>query len=108
MNELETIIATLGVERSASLFHSILPLIKVRGYELLERLNHQDWEGAAQYAHNLLATGHLLASKTLLEQLMLIEKGEISIIHTPEFTQQLNTELDISLQRLLQYSRIPK
>lgn len=105
MNELETIVATLGVERSASLFHSILPLINVRRHELLECLNHQDWEGAAHYAHNLLATGHLLASKALIDQLMLIEKREISQIHNADFIQQLNSELDMSLQRLLHYSK---
>lgn len=105
MSELETIVATLGVEKSASLFHSILPLINIRRYELLECLHHQDWEGAAQYAHNLLATGHLLASKTVLEQLMLIEKRDTSVIQDPAFLKRLESELAASIQQLTQYSQ---
>ncbi|TXH71815.1 MAG: hypothetical protein E6Q83_00945 [Thiothrix sp.] len=104
MSELETIVATLGVERSASLFHSILPLINMRRYELLECLHNQDWESAAQYAHSLLATGHLLASKTLLDQLVLIENSAISIIQNPAFIRQVEAELAASIQQLTQYS----
>lgn len=105
MSELETIVATLGVEKSAKLFHSILPLIQTRRYELLACLHRQDWQGAARYAHNLLATGHLLASKPLLDQLVLIEKMEIPSLQNPEFIQQLSTELDNSLQQLTHYSK---
>ncbi|HPY41156.1 MAG TPA: hypothetical protein PLM98_11605 [Thiolinea sp.] len=105
MSELETIVATLGVERSASLFHSILPLISIRRYELLECLHSQDWDGAAHYAHNLLATGHLLSSKTLLDQLILIEKHELAAIQEPNFINQLTDELDTSLQQLARYSK---
>lgn len=108
MSELETIVATLGVEKSANLFHSILPLIQIRRYELIECLHSQDWQGAARYAHNLLATGHLLASETLLDQLILIEKVDIPSIQTPEFIQQLSAELDLSLQQLTHYSKAIK
>ena len=105
MNELETIVATLGVERSANLFHSIVPLLNIRRHELLECLNKQDYAGAAHYAHNLLATGHLLASKTLLDQLMLIERCDPTLIQPPDFIQKLDAELAASLQRLTQYSK---
>lgn len=108
MSELETIVATLGVEKSVNLFHSILPLIQIRRYELMECLHNQDWESASHYAHNLLATGHLLASKTLLDQLILIEKSELSTIQKPEFIQQLSSELDNSLQQLTYYSKAIK
>lgn len=105
MNELDTIVATLGVERSASLFHSILPLISVRRYELIECLHSQDWEGAAQYAHNLLATSHLFASKTLLDQLILIEKSDITTIQELTFINRITDELNNSLALLTYYSQ---
>ena len=105
MSEFETIVATLGVERSASLFHSILPLINVRRYELIECLSHEDWESASQYAHKLLATGHLLNSSALIAQLILIEKREISVIREPDFIQQLVNKFDSSLQQLMNYSQ---
>ncbi|MFZ1387318.1 MAG: hypothetical protein WBP46_12100 [Thiolinea sp.] len=106
MSELETIIATLGVERSANLFHSILPLINAHRYELLECLYNQDWDGAAQHAHKLLATGHLLGSQHLLEQLMLIEKHDTSTILELNFINQLTAEIDSGLKQLTQYSQL--
>lgn len=105
MSELETIVATLGVEKSVSLFHSILPLINTRRHELLECLYSKDWEGAAHSAHNLLTTGHLLASKALLDQLILIEKRDTSTVQNPVFIQKIETELAISVQQLTHYSQ---
>jgi hypothetical protein len=105
MNELETIVATLGVERSASLFHSILPLLNVRRYELIECLHEQDWDGASKYAHNLLAVGHLLSSKTLIDQLILIEKRELALLQDINFINHFTDELNASIQQLSMYSK---
>ena len=105
MSELDAIVATLGVERSANLLRSILPLMHIRRHELLECLSQQDWQGAAHYAHNLLSTGHLLASNNLLDKLKLIEQQQVELIQQPSFTQELSSELESSLQQLSYYIR---
>lgn len=102
MNELQTLLSTLGDEKTANLLQKVLPILYQRRQQLLASLAAEEWESASLQAHRLLASGHLLGSETLTTQLRAIERLDVEQLQQHYFQTQLAEQLTASLERLNQ------
>lgn len=104
MQELENILSTLGKQRTAQVLQKILPVINARSEALLASIQQRNWYESARLAHTLLATAHLFASPQLLNQLKIIERGDLKTMQHPEFPTVLQKQLQQGVEQLQRLS----
>jgi len=100
MNDIQSMLATLGKNKTEELLIFIKPHLTERSHKLLNNLAAQDWSQAAHEAHRILASAGLFTSEALIDSLKQVEQQNETHLKQDAFQQQLRRQLQENCQQL--------
>lgn len=100
MNDIDSMLATLGNNKTRELLIFMKPHLIERSHKLLNHLASQDWAQAAHEAHRLLASSGLFTSEALIASLKKVEQQDEACLQRDSFQQQLSQQLQENYKQL--------